>query len=146
MIKRRNAVMVPILFVITFGIYGLYWLYSTSDEVIKYNKSNDNALLWLVLALIPPLNIIAIWMHSQAIARMSASGNGRGINGVLLFILWFVPVPVLIGTFLSQVELNKRAGQATASSGEAPATSEEPAPSSEESSAGPEEASTGDQA
>ena len=109
MIKRRNVVMVPILVVITFGIYGLYWLYSTADEVIRYNKSNDNPLLWLILALIPPLNIIAIWFHSHAIAQMSASGNGKGINGVLLFFLWLLP---FVGIVVSQLELNKRAGQA----------------------------------
>ena len=112
MIKRRNVTMIPILWIITLGIYGLFWLYSTSDEVIRYNKQSDNPFLWVILALLGPLAIIAIWFHSQAIARMSASGNGKGINGVLLFILWFVPIPLFVGMILSQLQLNKRAGEA----------------------------------
>ena len=112
MIKRRNVVMVPVLWIITLGIYGLFWLYSTSDEVIRYNKQSDNPFLWVLLGLIPPLNIIAIWYHSQAIAQMSTNENGKGINGVLLFILWFLPIPILVGLVISQLQLNKRAGEA----------------------------------
>ena len=112
MIKRRNVVMVPILWFITLGIYGLVWLYSTSDELIRYNKQNDNPFLWLVLALIPPLNIVTIWFHSQAVARMSAGETGKGINNIVLFIIWFVPIPFLVGMVVSQMQLNKHAGEA----------------------------------
>ena len=115
MIKRRNVIMVPILQIITLGIYGLYWFYQTAYEAARYNKSNGNPLLWLILILLGPLVLLGVWFHSQEIARLSASGNGKGINGVLLFILWFVPIPFLVGMILSQVELNKRAGEVTAS-------------------------------
>ena len=114
MIKRRNVVMIVVLFIITFTIYGLYWFYTTADETIRYNKSDANPLVWLILALLPFLNIIGIWLHSQEIARLSASGNGRGINGILLFILWFVPIPFLVGMVISQLVLNKKAGEAAA--------------------------------
>jgi hypothetical protein len=113
MIKRRNVFMVPVLLIVTFGLYGLIWLYATADELIRYNKQKDNPFLWVILALIPPLNVIAIWFHSQAVAKMSASATGKGINGVLLFVLWFVPIPFLVAMMLSQLELNKRVGEAT---------------------------------
>mgnify|MGYP001397975550 CR=1 FL=1 len=110
MIKRRNVFIVPVLLVVTLGLYGLVWLYSTADELIRYNKQRDNPFLWLILALIPPLNVVAIWFHSQAVAQMSASETGKGINGILLFVLWFIPIPFLVAMILSQMELNKRAG------------------------------------
>ena len=106
MIKRRNPVMVPILSVITLGIYGLVWFYSTSDELIRYNKMNANPFAWLILALIPLANLIAIWSHAQAVAQMTREGNGKGINGTVMFLLWFVP---FAGIIVSQLELNKRA-------------------------------------
>ena len=88
MVKHRNSIMVIVLFFITFGIYGLFWLYSTSDELIRLTNKNASALLWLVLALIPILNIITLWNHSQAVAEVSKmeGREGGGINGVLLFI------------------------------------------------------------
>ena len=140
MIKRRNIAMVLILFVVTFGIYGLYWFYSTANEMIQRNKQDENPFVWLIMALVPIVNLFAIWKHAQAVELMTR----KKVNGIVLFLLWLVIAPVAI--ILIQMELNKRAGQATASSGEAPATSEEPAPSSEEASAGFEEASAGDQA
>ena len=109
MIKRRNVVMVPILWLITLGIYGLVWFYQTSDELIRYNKKSDNPVLWLVLALIPGLNLIAIWFHAQAIEYMGTEVGKKGFNGILLFILWFVPIPFLVGMILSQWQLNKHA-------------------------------------
>ena len=103
--------MIPILFVITLGIYGLVWFYSTSAEVIRYNRQNDDPVLWLIFAVLPVLNIVAIWYHSQAIGRMRPrrEGEGNSINGGLLFVLWLVPIPFLVGMILSQLELNKRA-------------------------------------
>ena len=109
MVKHRNPFMVIVLLIITLTIYGLYWVYSTSDELIRLTNKNASALLWLVLALIPILNIIALWYHSQAVSEASRMGGegGEGINGVLLFIIWLIFAPVAI--FISQRELNRHA-------------------------------------
>ena len=139
MIKQRNIVMVLILFVITLGIYGLYWFYSTANELIQRNKQDENPFIWLIMALIPIVNLFAIWKHAQAVELMTE----KKVNGMVLFLLWVVIAPVAI--IVTQMELNKRAGQATATSGEAPATSEEASSTTEESSAGSEETSSGDQ-
>ena len=109
MIKRRNVIMVPILFIITFGIYGLYWFYQTADEMIRHNKQeNENPLVWLILALIPIVNLFAIWKHTQAVEQMSE----KKVSGVVLFLLWLIFSPAAL--IWTQSELNKRAGEATA--------------------------------
>ncbi len=133
MIKQRNIVMILILFVITLGIYGLYWFYSTANELIQRNKQDENPFIWLIMALIPIVNLFAIWKHAQAVELMTE----KRVNGMVLFLLWVVIIPVAI--IVTQMELNKLAGQATANSVEAPATSEESAPSSEEAPASSEE-------
>lgn len=105
MIKRRNVIMVPILFVITLGIYGLYWFYSTANELIQRNKQDENPFVWLVMALIPIVNLFAMWKHAQAVELMTE----KKVSGVLLFLVWLPPItPVAL--ILTQLELNKRAG------------------------------------
>ena len=100
---RRNVLMVPILLVITFGIYGLYWYYTTSDQLIRHNKSDENPFVWLLFALIPIVNMVAVWKHSQAIQIMS----GNKVNGVALFVIWIILPPVAM--VWSQSEMNKLA-------------------------------------
>ena len=110
MIKRRNVIMVPILFIITLGIYGLYWFYQTADEMIRHNKQeNENPFVWLILALIPIVNLFAIWKHTQAVDLMSE----KKVSGVVMFLLWLIFFPAAL--IWTQSELNKRAGEVTAS-------------------------------
>ena len=101
---------VPILFFITFGIYGLYWFYQTADEMIRHNKQeNENPLVWLILTLIPIVNLFAIWKHTKAVEQMSE----KKVSGVVLFLLWLIFSPAAL--IWTQSELNKRAGEVTAS-------------------------------
>ena len=132
MIKQRNIVMVGILSVITFPIYGAYWFYSTAKEMIQRNKQDENPVIWLIMALIPIVNLFSWWKHAQTVELMTE----KRVSGMVLFLLWVVIFPVAL--IVTQMELNKLAGQATAGSVETPA-------SSEESSAGSEEASSSDQ-
>ena len=111
MIKRRNVMVIVFLWMITLGLYGLVWLYSTSNELIRSNKQNDNPLGWTLLAMLPPLNVFVMWWHAQAVARMSDDGRGYGINPTFLLILWFPWLPVVptIGAIITQIHLNERA-------------------------------------
>ena len=109
--KRRDIGIMVALWVMTFGLYGLVWLYNTSDELIQYNKKTDNPLGRVILALLPPLNVFVIWWHVQAVARVSTSGGRKGISENRLFLLWFPWLPVVptVGAVLSQMQMNKRA-------------------------------------
>ena len=59
MIKRRNMAMQVFLMVITLGIYGLYWFYVTSKEIIEYKNLNGSPGLWTVLLFIPWIGFYA---------------------------------------------------------------------------------------
>ena len=103
-IKRRNPFLVLLFAVITFGIYQIYWLYSTTKE-LKGNTQSAPKLWLLWLLLIPIVNIVVmiiyLWKYCKAINELT------GFSNVLLFILWFVFSPVAI--ILTQIELNKKA-------------------------------------
>lgn len=65
--KERPWVRGFVLTVITFGIYGIYWLYKAHDEVFKQfemdNEGRDEGIVWLILGLVfSPLIYVYQWM------------------------------------------------------------------------------------
>ena len=103
MAKKRNPVLVIILTFITLGIYGIYWFYQTSKELIAYTHKQANPLLWTIGLFIPVLNLIVIWKYAHAVEE--ATGGRR--NGILIFLLWMVFFPAV--QYVVQSELNKLA-------------------------------------
>ena len=104
-IKKRNPVLVFIFSIITFGIYAIYWLVATTNELRKNTTSAPNPLL-LLLFLIPFVNIVVAfiyyWKYSKAINELT------GFSAALLFVLWIFINPVAM--VFAQIELNKKAG------------------------------------
>jgi len=103
-IKRRNPVLVLIFSIITLGIYTIYWLVSTTNELRRNTQSAPNP--WLILLfLIPIVNIIVsivyYWKYSKAINELT------GFSTAGLFILMFFLS--IIGIIVAQVQLNKKA-------------------------------------
>lgn len=103
-IKRRNPFLIFLFSVITLGIYSIFWIVYTTNELKKNTKSAPNPLL-LLLMLIPGVNLIVMilyfWKYSKAINELT------GYSSITLFILWILISP--IGMILSQIELNKKA-------------------------------------
>ena len=87
-----------------FGIYGLYWIVSTTNELKRNTQSAPNPWL-LLLMLIPFVNFIVIliyyWKYSKAINELS------GFSAGLMFVLWLFISPV--GMIIAQIQLNKKA-------------------------------------
>ena len=106
MVKHRNLLAVLVLPAVTFGIYGLYWFYRTSDEMIRLTESDENPLAWLIMALIPVLNIIAIWYQAKAVERLSKQAGAAGFSATFIFVLWVIPPLAML---MIQAELNARA-------------------------------------
>lgn len=129
-IKQRNIAIVIILYIITFGIYTLYWAYSTAKELQANTQASPNPKLLLSILLVPTVSIIGMlssslilltilllvsiptvtimmfllyWKHTKAIEELT------GFNHLLLFLLWIIFAPVAL--ILSQLELNKVAAQ-----------------------------------
>jgi len=103
MIKKRNIGMQVLLYVVTLGLYGIYWFYQTAKEMIEYKRLGGSAGLWTLLSVIPFINLIAVWKYGGAVESLT---EGR-YNKILIFVLWFfLPFVVLI---ITQAELNRLA-------------------------------------
>jgi len=103
MVKYRNPVLVILFTIITLGIYGIYWLVSTTNELRRLTSIAPDPLA-LFLLLIPVLNIFVgiwyYWKYSKAVEEIS------GVQAILLFLFWIVFSPVSM--IITQVELNKK--------------------------------------
>jgi len=104
MVKYRNPVLVIVFSIITLGIYGIYWLVSTTNELRKVTSSAPNPW-FLLLVLVPLVNIFVVlwyyWQYSVAIGEIS------NFESWLLFILWLLVSPAAM--VIAQIELNKKA-------------------------------------
>lgn len=105
MIKRRNLVVQVLLMIITLGIYGIYWFYVTSREMIEYRNLNGSAGLWTVLFLFPLVDLYSFYKQGEAVEALTEGG----INRWIVFILWLVFSPA--AWFITQTELNSRASE-----------------------------------
>ena len=110
MIKHRSLLAVLVLPAATLGIYGLYWFYRTSDEMIRLTESDENPLAWLIMSLIPVLNVVAIWNQAKAVERLSKQGGAAGFGATFVFVLWVIPPLAML---MIQAELNARAHRTT---------------------------------
>ncbi len=104
MVKYRNLVLVIVFSIITLGIYAIYWLVSTTNELRRIASSAPNPWL-LLLLLVPVVNIFVgvwyYWKYSKAIGEIS------DFEPVLLFVLWIIISPVAM--IIAQIQLNKKA-------------------------------------
>lgn len=103
MVKNRNLLIQVVLFVITFGLYGIYWFYQTAQE-LKSLASDPEAApgLWTVLIFIPFGIIYSHYQYSKLFQKVSS----EKLNKWILFLLWIVFAPAV--WFLVQTELNAR--------------------------------------
>ena len=102
-IKYRNMLMQVVLYIVTLGIYGIYWYYVTLGEMHIANGKNEGAGLWTLLFLIPIVNLFALWHYSS---EAGAFTQGK-YPAILLFILWLI-FSLLVWIFV-QIELNNAA-------------------------------------
>ena len=105
MIKYRNIWGQVGLFVITLGIYGFFWFYWVSKEMLDYNGRTGRPGLWTVGLIIPFVNFISWWKFSEQVEEIS----GGKYNALLIFIAWWVFAPIT--WYVAQSQLNELAGQ-----------------------------------
>ena len=98
-IKKRNIVLVYLFMIITFGIYGIYWLVSTKNEMNSLGAKIPTA--WLVI--VPIANIYWHYKYAEGFATRVKKDNNT--------VLWFLVI-IIVGIVmpaLVQSELNKLA-------------------------------------
>lgn len=103
-VKYRDMWLQVILFIITLGIYSIYWFYQTAHELADLGNDQDaEPGLWTVLLFIPFGAFYSYYKYSQLYEKVST----EKMNKWILFILWIVFSPAV--WFIVQMELNKRA-------------------------------------
>ncbi len=90
-----------LLLIFTFGIYGIYWFWTTQREMEKeYNVKIPHPILMLI----PIVNFYWLYKYLEAFSK-TVKKDGNPILWLLLFI--FVPI---IPPLIVQSEFNKRVG------------------------------------
>jgi hypothetical protein len=99
--ETRSIGLSILLFIITLGFYGWYWVYKTQEEVKQYSGNGLGGVLGLVIwILIPPVTFFVVpsevrWMYEDLDGGRSPV---RGIHGLWFLlpiigsIIWFVQV------------------------------------------------------
>ena len=89
----RGTGLAILLFVVTFGIYGLYWFYVVHDEMRRHKGQGLGGGLALVLAFF--ITIVMPYLTSQEVGEMyERRGQRRPVSGATG--LWYFPGSFLI--------------------------------------------------
>jgi hypothetical protein len=103
MIQKRDIVVVYLLSIITFGIYGIYWEVKTKEEI--NSLGGDIPTAWLLI--IPIANIYWLYKYADAFSRLVKKDN----NGILWFIVfWMIGVimPAVVQSDLNKIAEKKK--------------------------------------
>lgn len=98
-VQKRNIVLLYILGIITLGIYFIYWMYSTEEEMKKMGADIPH----IILIFIPIANLYWIYKYCDGFSKYVKKDN----NTVIWFIVWIIIGIVMPG--IVQSELNKKA-------------------------------------
>lgn len=98
-IKKRNIVLVYVFSIITLGIYAIYWMVSTKNEMNELGAEIPTA--WLLI--IPIANLYWVYKYCEGFATKAKKDNNT-ILWFLLFIIIGIIMPAIV-----QSELNKLA-------------------------------------
>jgi len=103
-VQRRNMFVQVLLFIITCGIYGIYWFYVTASEM-KTITHDDEASpgLWTFLLIVPIANLYAHYKYCELFEDASEDEFNRW----LLFVIGLVFAPAV--WLIVQTELNRQA-------------------------------------
>ncbi len=94
---RRSILVVILLTFLTFGLYSLYWLASTKNEMNRQGAQIPTA--WLMI--IPIVSLYWIWKYCEGVEQVS----DRQMSGIVAFLLFFFLGA--IGIAIVQTQFNK---------------------------------------
>ena len=101
-VKSRNMFVQIFIFIITFGIYGIYWFYQTGKELKSVAKDeNASPGFWTILLFVPLAAVYSYYKYSALFSQVSSEKSNKWI----VFILWLVFSPAV--WFLVQKDLNE---------------------------------------
>ena len=98
---RRGIGFAILLFIVTLGFYGWYWVYKTQEEVKRYSGNGVGGVLGLVIyILIAPVTFFIVPSEVRYMYEDLDGGNSpvRGIYGLWILLpiagplIWFIQV------------------------------------------------------
>jgi len=109
---ERKPLTVVLLFIVTLGIYGLYWYYKTFQEMKDYSGQGLGGLLGLLLSIF--CGIITIFLLPGEVAGLyERAGKERPISALAGF--WnFIPI---VGGIVWLVKVQRRLNEFWAAQG-----------------------------
>jgi hypothetical protein len=99
MVKERNPITVIILLMCTCGIYGLYWLWKTSEELIELGATLPP--VWYII--VPFLNFFYMYKYLEEWHRIFKFEQ----DFMMVIVIGLVFSPIVI--YWIQTELNTKA-------------------------------------
>jgi hypothetical protein len=104
--KIRSPGIVILLSIVTLGIYGLYWQYSTFKEMKDHTGQGIGGGVGLLLAIL--LGIVNVFLMPAEVGNMyAAEGQVKPISGVSGFWVFLPIVGSFIWIFKVQGNLNR---------------------------------------
>lgn len=100
--KKRNALLVILFSIITFGIYFVYWFYVTAKYMNEISKKGIIPWLWTVSLIVPIWNLITYWRFSKLAEELT--DKKANALACFLFFIFFFPIPL----YLIQDGLNNK--------------------------------------
>ena len=116
--RKRNLFQLFGLWISTIGLYGTYWFYLSSREMlVRQGRDPEEASTWTLMAPLPIINIRAYWQQSKLFEQTT----GGKYPAALMLAIWMLPtIGVIvspIGLIITQHELNKIAAAEDAARG-----------------------------
>lgn len=102
--QKRSVVMVIVLTLITFGIYGIVWFVKTKNEMNSQGANIPTA--WLMI--VPIVNLYWMWKYSGGVEHVTRGKTSQVMAFILLLV---VNQFFFIGTAIIQDAFNKVADQ-----------------------------------
>ncbi|PVU71690.1 hypothetical protein DDW05_00100 [Candidatus Nanobsidianus stetteri] len=99
-LKERNILLVYILSFITLGIYYLYWLYKTKNELNELGANIPSFILYFI----PIVNIYWLYRYTEGWAHVTKKDNA--ILYFILFLLVGIIKPYLVQRDLNEIARN----------------------------------------
>lgn len=93
--KNRSPIVVFLLLMVTFGIYGIYWSVSTKNEL--NNKGAGIPTAWLLI--VPVVNFYWMWKYAEGAAKVSNGSMTTEMTFVLFVLLGYVGMAIIQNEF-----------------------------------------------
>jgi Domain of unknown function (DUF4234) len=99
--ETRSIGLSILWYVLTLGIYGIYWVYKTQEEIKRYSGNGIGGVLGLVIYIV--VSVVTFFVVPSEVRYMYEDLDGedspvRGIHGlwfllpIIGWIIWFVQV------------------------------------------------------